>query len=413
MPVQPARRTAPALYLLSVSLALAAQTENTRAPRLLSPAADAQVPAPVAFRWAPVRGAVAYTLEVSRDELFTPPLVVDGSYAAMSQIVQLPEEGSFWWRVRAVFPNGSNGPWSDAREFLLRAPALAEAVLSVSLTPSSVTGGYTSQALITLSKPAPSGGASVALASSDSDVARPPGRAIVARGESSATVDIATSAVRSDVQVRITAAGRDSSRSATLGVSAPAAPAVLTSFGVVPATPAAGNDVVGTVTLAAPAPAPAGTVVRIASSDPSLVSAPATVRVPPGARAENFLIKTERDTANRSVAITASLGGITRTAAVSLRAAASSAALDAPALLTPAANGRGNVFSWSEVFGAVSYTIQIDDSPDFEAPLIIDRTVPAVQAAITPLPSGVLWWRVRANDSSGGAGQWSAARTLR
>jgi hypothetical protein len=88
---------------------------------------------------------------------------------------------------------------------------------------------------------------------------------------------------------------------------------------------------------------------------------------------------------------------------------------DAPTLVSPAndarfAPGTTITFDWSDVSGAASYTIQIDDSDSFSAPLIVNQTTTASQFTTSTLPTTRMWWRVRANDASGAPGNWSAVR---
>jgi predicted phage tail protein len=89
--------------------------------------------------------------------------------------------------------------------------------------------------------------------------------------------------------------------------------------------------------------------------------------------------------------------------------------LPAPALLSPASSarfspGQSITFDWGDVAGAASYTIQIDDSESFSAPQTVNQTLAFSQLTTSTLPTRRMWWRVRANDGSGGAGAWSAAR---
>jgi predicted phage tail protein len=89
--------------------------------------------------------------------------------------------------------------------------------------------------------------------------------------------------------------------------------------------------------------------------------------------------------------------------------------LPAPAQLSPADDARFSpgqqiTFDWSEVAGAGTYTIQIDDSESFSAPLIVDDTSAFSQLTTSTLPTRRMWWRVRANDGSGAPGSWSARR---
>jgi hypothetical protein len=67
-------------------------------------------------------------------------------------------------------------------------------------------------------------------------------------------------------------------------------------------------------------------------------------------------------------------------------------------------------FDWTDVAGAASYTIQIDDTETFSAPLTVSQTVTASQFTTSTLPTTRMWWRVRANDASGAPGAWSEVR---
>jgi hypothetical protein len=89
--------------------------------------------------------------------------------------------------------------------------------------------------------------------------------------------------------------------------------------------------------------------------------------------------------------------------------------LAAPSLVSPAndariAPGTSITFDWTDVAGAASYTIQIDDTETFSAPLTVDQTLAASQFTTSTLPTARMWWRVRANDANGAAGAWSAVR---
>ena len=52
----------------------------------------------------------------------------------------------------------------------------------------------------------------------------------------------------------------------------------------------------------------------------------------------------------------------------------------------------------------------IDDSNSFSAPQTPNQTVSGTSFALSTLPTRRMWWRVRANDSSGAPGAWSSAR---
>jgi hypothetical protein len=98
-----------------------------------------------------------------------------------------------------------------------------------------------------------------------------------------------------------------------------------------------------------------------------------------------------------------------------VQAAGGTGALPAPSLLAPAADARFRpgqtiLFDWSDVAGAATYTIQVDDSSSFSSPLVLEQTVTGSQLGTSALPAQRLWWRVRANDGSGSPGAWSGAR---
>ena len=87
----------------------------------------------------------------------------------------------------------------------------------------------------------------------------------------------------------------------------------------------------------------------------------------------------------------------------------------APALLSPA-NGdtpaQPITFDWSDVAGAASYTIQIDDSSAFTAPLVRSADVTSSMYATTGLATTTQFWRVRGVNVNGVAGAWSAVRSF-
>ena len=85
--------------------------------------------------------------------------------------------------------------------------------------------------------------------------------------------------------------------------------------------------------------------------------------------------------------------------------------LAAPTLVSPSNDarfrpGQSITFDWSNVANATSYTIEIDDSQSFSAPLTASQTVAGSQFTTSTLPTRRMWWRVRANDG----GAWSSSR---
>ena len=88
----------------------------------------------------------------------------------------------------------------------------------------------------------------------------------------------------------------------------------------------------------------------------------------------------------------------------------------APSLLSPANNETAPqpiTFQWSIASGAASYTIQIDDSSAFTAPLVREQqNITVTRYATVGLATTPHFWRVRAVNTAGVAGPWSAVRTF-
>ena len=91
---------------------------------------------------------------------------------------------------------------------------------SLSLSPTSVTGGDSSTGAVTLTAAAPSGGASVALSSSNTSAATVPASVTVPAGATSATFTVSTGSVSSDTSSTISGSYGGTTRSANLTVTA-------------------------------------------------------------------------------------------------------------------------------------------------------------------------------------------------
>jgi F5/8 type C domain-containing protein len=120
------------------------------------------------------------------------------------QIVFPPATGHYV-RLRALSELNGN-PWTSAAEInVLGALASGQsaALASVSLNPTTVVGGGSSTGTVTLSAPAPAGGAVVSLSSGNTAVATVPASVTVPASAISATFTVNTSAVSSATQVNI------------------------------------------------------------------------------------------------------------------------------------------------------------------------------------------------------------------
>ena len=214
-----------------------------------------------------------------------------------------------------------NDPNPAILEFELAPGSSTTAVSLSSLTmnPASVTGRNSSTGTVTLSEPAPTGGAQVALSSSNTTVARVPASATVAAGATSATFTVTTSAVSASTAVAISATYAGAGKTASLTVQ-PAAPPTVTlgSLTLNPTNVIGGNSSTGTVTLSGPAPT-GGAQVALFSSNTTAARVPASVTVAAGATSATFAVSTSAVAASTAVTISASYGGVSRTASLTVQ----------------------------------------------------------------------------------------------
>jgi hypothetical protein len=281
----------------------------------------------------------------------------------------------------------------------------------VSLNPSSVPGGTSSTGTVLLNSPAPAGGITATL-STNNVVAKPPPIVSIPAGQTSANFTVTTSAVTKDTVVTISALVGSASKSATLTVTKNGAPASLSSITLSPTSVTGGATSQATVTLTAAAPS-GGAVVSLSSSNTSAATVPASVTVPAGATSAKGTVTSKTVTTTTTVTITATYNSVSRNAALTVNPA-SGGTLPAPSLLAPAAEARfapgtNITFDWTDVTGAATYTIQIDDQDSFTSP-IVNQAVTTSQFSSSTLPTETMWFRARASDASGNPGAWSAIR---
>jgi hypothetical protein len=194
-----------------------------------------------------------------------------------------------------------------------RGPA---ALSSVALNPTSVTGGSPSTGTVTLSGPAPSGGAAVSLWSDNTAAATVPASVTVAAGASSATFTMGTSAVTTSTPVTISALYASVTKTAPLTVLPQALP-TLSSLTLNPTSVTGGSPSTGTVTLSGPAPV-GGATVSLSSGNTAVATVPASVTVAAGASSATFTVSTNPVTTSTPVTISASYAGVTKTASLTV-----------------------------------------------------------------------------------------------
>ena len=197
---------------------------------------------------------------------------------------------------------------------------------TITVNPSTVTGGNSSTGTAALTAAAPAGGAVVSLSSSNTDVAGVPASVTVAAGSTSATFAITTSSVAANATVTLTASYGGTSRTGSLTVTPVPPPASLQTVALNPLSVTGGGNSTGTVTLSSAAPT-GGAAVALSSSNTALAGVPASVSVAAGATTVTFTATTSSVAAPASSTITATYNGVSRTATLTVNPPSQAAAL--------------------------------------------------------------------------------------
>jgi len=276
----------------------------------------------------------------------------------------------------SVTISASDGTVTQTASLTVTPPALS----SLTLNPSSVTGGNSSTGVVTLSGPAPGDGAVVSLSSSDTAVAGVPPSVTVPAGSTTGAFTVTTGAVAASTSVTISASYGTVSQTTSLTVTPP--PATLSSLTLNPSSVTGGNSSTGTVTLNGPAPGD-GAVVSLSSSN-TAAGVPPTVTVPAGATSAAFTVTTSAVAASTSVTISASYGTVTQTASLTVtppRATLSSLTLS-PSSVTGGSPSTGNVaLSGPAPSGGAVVSLSSDNTTVVRVPASI--TVPAGTTSAT------------------------------
>jgi len=184
---------------------------------------------------------------------------------------------------------------------------------SISVTPLSAIGGQSITGMVSLTGPAPASGASVNLSSASSAASVPPTVTVPANA-TSANFSVSTAAVGVTTIGNITASFSGVTKTVNITIQ----PAGLTSLTLNPSTVSGGSTAVGKVTLTGPAPT-SGMAVTLTSNKSAQAQVPSKVIVPSGASSATFNITTTSVSRKSLVTITASLGGVTKNASLTLQ----------------------------------------------------------------------------------------------
>jgi soluble cytochrome b562 len=91
----------------------------------------------VDFAWEPIAGATSYILQVSRSRLFT-TLEINSRRQKATASAKVTAEGSFYWRVASIGPDGEPGPFSPFRRFRVSGAAQPAGSLNTETPPPSL-----------------------------------------------------------------------------------------------------------------------------------------------------------------------------------------------------------------------------------------------------------------------------------
>ena len=190
----------------------------------------------------------------------------------------------------------------------------AQTLKSLTVTPSSVSGGSNATGKVTISAKAGSSGASITLTSSSS-AATVPGSIVVPAGATSTSFTVSTSSVSTTTSATIKGVLGSSSAKATLSITAPK----LSSLSFSPASVTGGTTATGTVQVGSAAPS-GGLTIGLTSSSSSW-GGPGSVVIAAGATSANFDCKTTAVPSNVTAKVTAKLGSTSVSANLIIKSA--------------------------------------------------------------------------------------------
>lgn len=178
-----------------------------------------------------------------------------------------------------------------------------DTLAGLSLAPTAVVGPAPSMGTVVLTNPAPLGGVTVSLSSSNPSIASVPPTVTVPEGSLSTQFTVTTTAVPSQAVATIGASLNGTSASADLTVN----PNGLTGITFNPPSVIGGNTSQGRVTIATPAPT-GGSLVQLSSNNTAVAQVPGSVTIPAGQVTATFNITTIPTPNDATPTIKATLG---------------------------------------------------------------------------------------------------------
>jgi len=184
-------------------------------------------------------------------------------------------------------------------------------ISSMVLNPASVTGTAPAGVTLILAEPAPAGGLRIVL-SCDQPAATVPAQIVIPSGKTTASFTVRTVGVPAQLVVNVKAMIGNVPKLAPLTILPPSLLSLILETPVVDG----GNGSGGVVTISSPAP-PVGLIVTLASNQKG-AAPPVNVTIPAGRTSASFSIKTTKVTAQTMATITATFGGTSQTATLTI-----------------------------------------------------------------------------------------------
>jgi hypothetical protein len=278
-------------------------------PSLLGPANGSAASLPATFTWTDVPNPQesGYTLEIADDSQFKNIEYINNQITGAHWTVTSLTAGTKYWRVNSEQGDSAPGvgaftAWSSTGSFVV--PATPPKVGSLAISKDPASNGDSETVTVQLTTPAPSGGATVSLTSSDTTAAPLPATLTVPVGFSFGQFRFQVGDVTASTLVTLTGTLNGSSASVSFTDQPPA----LQSLSVFsPITGGSQTSLIVMLTGAAPS---GGALVNLSSDSPA-ASPPATATIPAGSHSVTLNVPTSTVTANTTVTISAAWNGTT------------------------------------------------------------------------------------------------------
>jgi hypothetical protein len=243
----------------------------------------------------PFSNSVTVTSSDTAAATITGPSFTSGSTSATFQVTAAPNVAT----PTPVTITATLGSSTQSTSLTIdRASRLAR----IELPAARIFGGFPTTVTVTLDGPAPAGGAAVSLIDSSRRLQFSANPVTVPAGQSSAVVNATTSSVSDPSQTTVIGSFRNESQSASLSLE----PLFIDTCQSGPSSIAGGTSITCSLAIATQGmTAPRGGIqFNVRSSNPAVLSAPASVTIPEGQTSASVQITTQPVTANTTVQLT-------------------------------------------------------------------------------------------------------------